>query len=76
MEQVAEYKNEAETRTTTVFETEDGHFLVQFVEPDVGENGYILQTGHFSTLELAQAKAQEMLELESFSGETLEGDVE
>jgi hypothetical protein len=76
MEQVAQYKNEEETRTTTVFETVDGHYLVEFVEPDVGEEGYFLQAGHYSTLEVATEKAQELLGAESISGEMLEGDVE
>jgi hypothetical protein len=76
MEQVAEYKNEAETRTVTVFEMEDGHYLVEFVEPDVGEIGYFLQAGYYSTLEVATEKAQELLDAESISGEMLEGDIE
>lgn len=76
MEQVAVYTNEEETRTATVFETVDGHYLVDFVEPDVGEEGYFLQAGYYSTLEVATAKAQELLGAESISGEMLEGDVE
>lgn len=76
MEQVSVYTNEAETRTVTVFETVDGHYLVDFVEPDVGEDGYFLQTGHYTTLEVATEKAQELLGAESISGEMLEGDVE
>ena len=75
MEQVAVYKNEAETRTATVFETEQG-YIVEFLEPSVGEEGYFLQTGHYTTLEVATAKAQELLGAESISGEMLEGDVE
>lgn len=76
MEQVSVHINEAETKTTTVFHTEDGHYLVQYVEPGAGEHGYVLQTGHYSTVEVATAKAEELLTLESISGETLAGDVE
>ena len=76
MEQVAVYTNEAETRTVTVFETENNQYLVDFIEPSVGEEGYFLQAGYYSTLEVATAKAQELLGAESISGEMLEGDVE
>ena len=76
MEQVAVYKNEEETRTATVFEIEGGQYLVEFVEPDVGEEGYFLQAVHYSTLEVATAKAQELLDAEYISGEMLEGEVE
>jgi hypothetical protein len=76
MEQVAVYTNEAETRTVTVFQIEGGQYLVEFVEPDVGEEGYFLQAGYYSTLEVATEKAQELLVAESISGEMLVGDLE
>ena len=40
-----------------------------------GEEGHFVQAGYFSTQELADAKAAELLAAESISGEMLVGDV-
>jgi hypothetical protein len=63
------------TKVVTVLEREDGTFLVDYLDPAVGEEGYFLQTGFYATREAADAKAAELLVAESITGEMLLGDV-
>lgn len=63
------------TKVVTVYEREEGNFLVDYVDPSVGEAGFFLQAGYYSTRELADGKAAELLSAESISGEMLLGDV-
>jgi cell division protein FtsN len=64
-----------DTKTVTVFEVEAGKYLVDYMNTAAGEEGYFVQAGYFSTQELADAKAAELLAAESISGEMLVGDV-
>lgn len=63
------------TKVITVFQMEDGTFLVDYLDPAVGEAGYFLQAGFFTTKEAADAKAAELLTAVSITGEMLLGDV-
>jgi hypothetical protein len=63
------------TKVVTVLEREDGTFLVDYLDPAVGEEGYFLQAGFFTTKEAADARAAELLVAESITGEMLLGDV-
>lgn len=64
-----------DTKTVTVFEVEAGKYLVDYMNTAAGEEGHFVQAGYFSTQELADAKAAELLAAESISGEMLVGDV-
>jgi outer membrane biosynthesis protein TonB len=59
------------TKVATVFQNDDDTFLVEFT--DGAE--LFLSAGHFSTSALADAKAQEMVDAEAYTGEMLVGDV-
>jgi hypothetical protein len=63
------------TKVVTVFEMQNGTFLVDYLDPAVGEAGYFLQAGFFTTKEAADARAAELLVAESITGEMLLGDV-
>lgn len=63
------------TKTVTVFEVEANKFLVEYVDTGVGEAGYSLLAGYYSTVEAAAAKAQELFGAESITGEMLLGDM-
>lgn len=63
------------SKTVTVFEVESGKFLVDYMNTAAGEEGHYVQAGYFTTQELADAKAAELLAAESISGEMLVGDV-
>jgi len=63
------------TKVVTVLEREDGTFLVDYLDPAVGEEGYFLQAGFYATREAADAKAAELLVAVSITGEMLLGDV-
>jgi hypothetical protein len=63
------------TKTVTVFEVEANKFLVEYVDTGVGESGYFLQAGYFTTSEVAGARAQELFVAESISGDMLVGDM-
>lgn len=63
------------TKTVTVFEVEENKFLVEYVDTGVGEEGYFLQAGYYSTVEAAGAKAQELFGAENITGEMLLGDM-
>ena len=79
LEQVAEYKNEAETKTSTVFLTKHdnpigGRYLVKYVEQIVGEEDSIVYSAYYAKLETASAKAQELLNAELITESMREGD--
>lgn len=63
------------SKTVTVYEVEAGKFLVDYNDTAAGEDGLFVQAGFYSTQELADAKAAELLAAESISGEMLVGDV-
>lgn len=63
------------TKTVTVYEVDANKFLVEYFDSGVGEAGYALQAGYYSTVEAAGAKAQELFGAENITGEMLLGDV-
>lgn len=63
------------SKTVTVYEVDANKFLVDYMNTEAGEEGHFVQAGYYSTVEAAEAKAQELLVAESISGEMLLGDV-
>jgi hypothetical protein len=63
------------TKTVTVFDVDGTKFLVEYADVGVGEQGYFLQAGYFSTVQAAETKAQELFSAQGISGEMLVGDM-
>jgi len=60
------------SKEANVYEMDGGLFLVEYSNTEVG---HFLRAGFFSTKELADAKAVELLGAECITGEMLAGDV-
>jgi hypothetical protein len=68
--------SESGTITVKILQSEEGRFLVDYLDTAAGEEGLFLQTEYYNTLEEAEAKAEEFLNATHISGEMLAGSPE